>query len=112
MLRDPTPPAFAYFFDVFLRYDGGAPVIWPISISEYVVIALLRFLAAARDSAVGFACIVLRMPGDCRCVLVLLPCGAHREVDDISFLEIPCSSGSDPVASLFACNRSSKIDLA
>lgn len=43
----PTPPVFAFFSDVILRDDGGAPDIWHIAIIEYVLIALLFFLATA-----------------------------------------------------------------
>lgn len=54
-----TPPVFAYYSEAVLRYDCGAPAIWSIAITEYVVMAFLRMLGAAHDGAVGVACIDL-----------------------------------------------------
>lgn len=64
MLTVPTLPVLAYYSDVFLHDDSVAPAIWHIAITEYVVIALLRFFAAARDRAGVVARIDTQMDGN------------------------------------------------
>lgn len=49
VLMVPPQPVFAYYSDLVLRCDGGAPVLSHISITDYLVIALPRILTAARD---------------------------------------------------------------
>lgn len=88
MLTGPTTPVLANYFDVFPQHDGGAPAIWLIEITEYVVISLLRVFVAAHDGTVGFACIDPRMCSNGGNVLVPLPSGTRRQVDDINFFEI------------------------
>lgn len=111
-LTAPAPPVVLHQSDVVLRDEGGTPAIWHIVIAEYVVIALLCFLTAARDAAVGVACINPWMGGSGRSVPVPLPSGIHREVDDIGLLEILGGSCCDPVASLIAFSWSSNVDWA
>lgn len=106
------PRRFSRITDLVLRDDGGAPAIWKVAITEYVVIALLSFLAAARDGAVGVACIDRRMGSNGQGALVLLPSCVRREVDDIGLLEIIRGSTFDPVTSVIAYSRSSEVDRA
>lgn len=74
--------------------------------------ALIRFLAAARDGVVGVACIHPRMDRNGRAFLVPLPLVVCRVVDDIGLLETICGSSLDPVTSLVAYSRSSEFDWA
>lgn len=106
----PDPPVFAYYSDVILQDDGGAPAIWHIVITEYVVSALLRLLTAACDVAVGVACIDPRTGGIGRGVLVPLASSVPCKVDYTSLLEILCGSVLDRVASLIQYSRSSQVD--
>lgn len=69
VLTVPTRRFFVYFSDAILRNDSGAPAVWSIAITEYMVASLLRFLAAADVRVVSIACIDLRM---CGISLVLL----------------------------------------
>lgn len=50
-----TPPGFPYNFELVVHDPGGAPVIWHIAGSEYVIMASFRFLEPARDGAIGIA---------------------------------------------------------
>lgn len=106
------PAVFAFYSDVIFWNDGGAPAIWHVTITEYVVIALLRFLTDARDGEAGFTCVDSGMDGNGRGVLVPRPSGVRREVNDIGLLEIIRDSGFDPVARLISYNRSSELDWA
>lgn len=83
-----TPPVIAYCSDVVIQDGGGAPTTCHISITEYVVIAILRFRAAARDGAVSVACIDPQMGGYSQGVLVLLPSSAHCGVDSNGLFEV------------------------
>lgn len=112
VLKVPTPPVFAYLSDVVLQHDHSASEIWHIGITEYVVIALLRILAAVRDGMVGVVCIDPQVGRNGCDVLFPLPSDVLRRLDDISLFEILCGSGFDPVVSLLANCRSSNIDWA
>lgn len=112
VLAVPTPQIFAYFSDVSLQHGGGAPAILHIAITEYMIIALLRFIAAVRDGAVGVACNHPQMGDKRRGVLVPLPSCDRRKIDDICLLEILFGRGFGPVASLIAYSRSSQVDWA
>lgn len=84
--------------------------IWHIAINAYMVTALLGFLAAARDGAVGVACAYLRMGGHGQGVLVPLQFSVRCEVDDIGPIEIFRCSGFDLVHLLMAYSWSSEVD--
>lgn len=66
--------------------------------------------ASARDSAVSVACIDPCMRGNDRGVLLPLPSGVQREVNDIGLLENMRGSRFDPVTSLIAYSNSSEVD--
>lgn len=105
-----TAATFVYCSDVVLRDESGPPAIWYIANNEVVVIALLRFLALARDGAVGVTSIDSQISDNGRGVLVPLPSSTRCKVHDIGFLENIRGSGFDLVTSLFAYSRSSKVD--
>lgn len=108
----PDPAGFAYYSEVFLQNEGGAPAIWHISLTLYVIISLLSFLGSARDCMVGIAFVDSRLGGHGRCLPVLRPSGAHCEVDNIGPLENILGSGFDHVTSLVTYSRSCKLDWA
>lgn len=54
---------FAHYSDFALANDGKALVISHIAITEYAMIAVLRFLTVAGDGVVGVACLELPMGG-------------------------------------------------
>lgn len=56
--------------------DAGAPAIWHIALTEYVLAASLHILGPARDGAIGVACIDPWMGGNGQSVVELLPSGA------------------------------------
>lgn len=60
----PTPLAFAYYSDVVEPDDGGAPVIWDISMSEHDVVSILYLITTAREGAVGVGCLDSLMGGN------------------------------------------------
>lgn len=82
-VEGPNPSYFVYYSEVVLQDDGGSPVIWVISITEYVVLSLLRFPATSQRlvvtaQSVSFAMITgeprwpkCPSPSTVRC----LPCG-------------------------------------
>lgn len=108
----PTPPDFAYYPDVVLRDDFGAPAIWHIAIFDVVEIELLHFLAAAHDSAMDFACVGNCMDGNGWGMLVPSPPGERREMGDIGLLKIIGGSVFDPVAAFIAYCRYSDVGWA
>lgn len=81
------PAGLCVFCDVVLRDDGDALATSHIANTHYVVVTLLRFLAAARDSAVRVTCIDPRIEGNGWGALVRLPFGVRREIDDIAFFK-------------------------
>lgn len=83
-------PGFVYYSDVSLVNDRSATAIWPIAIMEYVVLAVLRSLAAARNGTVGFGYLYSRWGDDGCGFLIPLPPGARLEVDNIRVSEIIC----------------------
>lgn len=100
VLTLPTPLVFVCYSDVVLPGKGSVQTIWYMSITEYVVIDVLRILAAAPDGPVGVAFLDMQM-GDHFCVVLIhFPSETRREVDDIGFLGIISSSNFDAVASL------------
>lgn len=104
-----SPPVFAYYLEAALADESNAPAIWHVAIIGYFVIKVLRLLAAVYDGAVGVACRNSRM-GRIGCgVLVHLPSGVHREVNDIHFLEITCCCRFEPVSSSVATAGRSKL---
>lgn len=109
---DPDSVGSAYYFDVFSKDDGGAQVIWYMNITEYVVIASLRFRAAGRASAACVACMDPQVGGNVQGVLVLLASSVRHEVNDDDLLETIRGSSFNPVASLIAFCQSSKVDWA
>lgn len=112
MLTVQTLPVFAHSSDVFLRDYWGAPATWHIAITEYVIISLLSFLAAACDSVIGAACVDSRMGGNGRGMLVSLASKVRHEVDDTGFLETICCSGLDFVTSTTAYRHLSELEWA
>lgn len=112
MLTVSTLPDFAYFPDIVLSDEGGAPAIWHIVITDYVIIALLRFLAADHDGPVVFACVNPQMGRNGRSFLVPSPACLRQKVDAFDFFENIRTGSFDPVASLITYSRSSKIDWA
>lgn len=56
-ISGPSPAIFAYCVDIVLYDDAVVLATWHISITEYVVITLGRFLGAAHDNAVSVCCI-------------------------------------------------------
>lgn len=104
--------SFSDYPNVALADDGCALPIWHITITEYAVIAVLRFLGAARDVAVAVSCLHSWMGGNGCIVLVPLPFSACSEVDDTCFLEIIRGFSFDLLVSLVAYCWSSKVDLA
>lgn len=76
--------SFTCYSDIILQDDCGALAISHTAITEYLVIALLRFLAAACDSAVCVTFIDPRMGGNCQGIFVQIPTVVRREVDDVS----------------------------
>lgn len=112
VLMVPTPLVFSYYSDILLQDGHVAPAIWHITITEYIVIALLSLLGADRDSAVGAACIQPLKVDDCGVFLVLLPYGVRWEVYDIRLFLITGVSKFDPFASLITYSRRSKDDWA
>lgn len=80
-----------------------------------MAIAVLRFLAAAGDGAVGIARIDPQKGGNGKGVLVMLQSGVGRKVLkvlDVGLLEILPGRDFDPVTSLIADSLSSEIDWA
>lgn len=73
-----TPPVFAYYSDVVLKNEGGAPAIYRIAIIVNVEVALLCFLPAARDGAGGVASIDPWMGRNGRGLLDSFSSGPHR----------------------------------
>lgn len=105
-------PYFVYYYDSDLVHDGSALVISHLSITEYVVIAVLRFLAAVSDGAVADACLDIQTTCNGCSVLVLSPSGASCEFDDIGFLEIIFVCNFELFASLDAYRRCFEVDRA
>lgn len=101
MLTVPSSPDFEDYSDVAFQDDSGEPVIWHIAITGYVVAALLRLLAAARDSAVGVACVISQMGGNDRDMLV--PChlafAAKLIISAFSSLSLAAISSLSPAKS-------------
>lgn len=93
MLTVPILAVSAYYSEVILWDDGGAQVIWHISITEYMVYGLLSFLAAARERSACVVCVDYRMGGNVRGVSVPLLPGIGREVDDIGLLDFIHGNG-------------------
>lgn len=87
-------------------------MIWHVALTKYVEIALLCFLGSGRDGAVDVACIDSLTGGIGRGVLVLLPSGLRRHVDDISLRKIIGGSDFDPVASLIGYSPLCDVDWA
>lgn len=108
----PILPVFAYYSDVILWDNSGALAIWNISITDYVVVALLRSLAGACGGAVGDACPNSRMGGNGRGVLVQLPSVVCHEDYDIDVPQIICGNVSDPVSFFVAHRRPFQVDSA
>lgn len=88
MLTVPPPLVFAYCSDVLLLDDICASAIWHIVLTKCVVVALLRFLGAAPDHAVGVACIDARMHGSDFRVLVPFLSVVPEKFNDICCPEI------------------------
>lgn len=105
-----TLPVFVPYSDVVLGDDGSEPAIWHIPITEYMAIAILRFLAAARVGPIGVLSKDPQMGGNGLHVLVPLPSSIHCEVDGIGLLKIIGGSAFNGVTSLIASCRSSEVD--
>lgn len=88
------------------RNDGNAPRIEHIAITGYVVFAIPRFLAAARDVAVVLDS---RMGGDCLGVLFPMLPGVCLKGDDIGPLKVICASDFDLVAFSVAYSQSFQV---
>lgn len=80
-----------------------------IARTGYVVLSELCNLAAARDGAIGVACLYPRIACNGSSVLVPLPSGVRREVEHIDWLEIIREISFDPVALLVAYCRMLKV---
>lgn len=108
----PYSTSSACYSSVTPANDYSVPAVWHISITEYAVIAFLRFPSAAHNIVVDFACLDLRMAGNVSTALVHLLSGACRDVEDISFLAIIWGYTVGFVASLSTCILSSEVDWA
>lgn len=72
--------------------------------------AVLGFLAAAGEGAVGFNCMDWQMGASGCGVLIPLPTGALRRVREIGLLEIICGCGCNPFLSSVPYCQSFKVD--
>lgn len=106
MLTVSTLSVFAYSSNVVLKDDSGSQAIWHTAITEYVVIALFRFSAAAGVGSVGVTCVNSCMGSNILGVLVTLPSGVRGEADDIGFFEIICCRDLNPVTLLIVYSPS------
>lgn len=86
LLTVPTPQPLALYFNVPFEDDGSAQVILQVTITVYVVIAVIRLLVAAQDDTVDVACLDLSMSENGCGVFVPLLSGIRHDVEDIGFL--------------------------
>lgn len=79
------PPDFVNYSSVAQSDNGGAPTIWRFFITDNVVLAVLSFLAAACNDAVGVPCMDSWMDGNGRGFLVPARTGVRRDLNNIGF---------------------------
>lgn len=112
VLTVPTPQVLTYYSDIDFADNGSTSAACPIAITEYVVIAALRFLSAACHSAIDSACLDSCRGGNGCGGFVPFLSVDHRNVDDISFPKIINGSRFDPFAFLATYWRSRETDWA
>lgn len=79
-------PAVAYCSNILMKCKRSEGLIWYISVAEFAVIALRRFLGAGRESTDALSCADNRMGLNECFLLVRFPVQTQIRIENIGFL--------------------------